>query len=186
MSLRVAPITIGAARAFVDDAHSHHFAPQGAIFAVSVAEGERVCCVALVGRPVSRVIATGRVSAEVTRVASDGTRHAASMCIAAATRAPLSLGYRRVVSYTLLGEAGTSHLAAGWHISGLSKGGEWSRASRPRSDAAQSAPKARWETGPDALPPDGAAALVVGMCVGRIELRERPAPQHIPLPLVIA
>lgn len=180
MTLSVAPITISQARSFVARKHSHHGPPVSGLFAVSVADGERVCCVAIVGRPVSRVLDAARC-AEVTREASDGTRHAASMCLGAAVRAPLALGYRRIVSYTILGEAGTSYRAAGWHITGLTTGREWSCVGRPRAAAAQPGDKVRWETGPDAMPADGAAALVVGMCVGRIAIPAKPAHRVMPL-----
>lgn len=82
--------------------------------------------------------------------------------LAAATRAALALGYRRIVSYTILGESGTSYLAAGWHITGLTgnpsgSGEGWH--SRPGRTVIQPSVKVRWETGPDAPPADGAAAL---------------------------
>ena len=110
--LAVVPVTIGEARRFVEREHSHHHAPLGGLFAVAVAAGDRVVCVGVVSRPVARKLG-GRGIAELTRTASDGTPHAASMCIAAATRAALALGYRRIISYTLAGEAGTSYRAAG-------------------------------------------------------------------------
>ena len=158
--LAVVPVTIGEARRRVGRGHSHHHAPLGGGFAVGVAEAGRLCCVAIVGRPVARALDATATIAEVTRVASDRTPHAASMCIAAATRGALAIGYRRLVSYTILGERGASYLAAGWVITGLcdGKGGSWH--SRDGRTVTQPGCKVRWETGPDALPADGAAALV--------------------------
>lgn len=164
-ALRVVPVTIGEARRFVEAHHSHHHAPVGGLFAGAVAEDNRVCCVAIVGRPVARMLDAQGSVAEVTRLASDGTRHAASMCLAAVTRAALALGWRRLVSYTILGESGASYLAAGWRITGLSGGGDgW--LSRDRAPSMQPGAKVRWETGPDAAPADGAAALACAFGVG--------------------
>ena len=132
-ALRVVPVTLRAARAHVQAHHSHLAAPVGGLFAVGVARDGVLCCVAIVGHPVARML-TG--CAEVTRVASDGTRHAASMALGAAGRAGLALGWRRLVSYTLLGEPGTSYRAAGWWPVAVCDGGS-GRArtgpARPRS-----------------------------------------------------
>ncbi len=179
MSLRVVPISIAAARLHIETHHSHHHAPCGGLLAAAVADGDRVCCVALLGRPVARMLDQRGNVAEVTRVASDGTKHAASMCLAAVTRAAIALGWRRIVSYTILGEAGTSYRAAGWRcvaITGTSEG--W--ASHPRTKhIAQPGAKARWETGPDALPEDPAAVTAMLAAVGVAVVPERP--ENLPL-----
>lgn len=174
MYLRTVPMGTTEALAWIEKHHSHHHAPCGGKFAVGVAEVEggvaRIVCVALVGRPVARMLDATGTTAELTRSASDGTtKNAASMCIAAAARAALTLGYERVVSYTILGEAGTSYLAAGWHITGLTgdpngSGDGWH--SRPGRTVIQPSVKVRWETGPRALPADGAAALACAFAVG--------------------
>lgn len=173
MTLRVVPITIGDARVFVQRHHSHHNAPVGGLLACAVAKDDRVCCVAVLSRPVARMLDARGDTAEVTRLASDGTRHAASMCLAAVTRAALALGWRRLVSYTLLGEAGATYLAAGWRITGLVAASDgWN--SREGRTITQSGGKVRWETGPDALPADGAAALVCAFAVGHVVVPSRP------------
>ena len=159
------PVTIGEARRYVEREHSHHHAPLSGLFACGVASGERLCCVAVVSRPVARALDAQAATAEVTRLASDGTRHAASMCLAAATRGALALGWRRLVSYTILGESGATYLAAGWRVTGLviprEEGHGWT--SRAGRTVIQPTAKVRWETGPDALPADGAAALVCAL-----------------------
>lgn len=172
MSLRVVPIGVREALRHVQRHHAHHHAPPGAFFAVSVADGERVVCVALVGRPVARMLDADPLCAEITRCASDGTPHAASMCLGAARRMALAAGYARLVSYTLLGEAGTSYLAAGWVVTGLVEASQgWhSRAGRT---TVQGGGKVRWETGPAAAPADGAAALVCALAAGRVEVTPR-------------
>lgn len=170
--LRLVPVGIAEARAWIERHHSHHHAPVGGLFAVGVAAGADLACVAVVSRPVARAYDAAGGIAEITRVASDGTPHAASMCVAAATRMALAGGYRRLVSYTMLGEAGTSYLAAGWHITGLLRPRDgWEN--RPGRVVVQGGGKVRWEAGPGAFAADGAAALVAGLCAGRVEIPER-------------
>lgn len=143
-ALSLVPVTIGDARAFVALHHRHHPAPVSALFAVAVAEGERVCGVALVGRPVARMLQDGW-TAEVTRCCTDGTPNACSKLYAAAWRAARALGYRRLVTYTLAEEPGTSLRAAGWREVGSVRGRSWHCPSRPRVDRHPTQKKIRWE-----------------------------------------
>lgn len=99
--------------------------------------------VAIIGRPVSRMLADG-YTAEVTRVATDGSPNACSMLYAAAWRACRSLGYRRLVTFTYDTEPGTSLRAAGWRVVGQTKAEGWSRPSRPREPGPIQR-KIRWE-----------------------------------------
>jgi hypothetical protein len=98
----------------------------------------------VVGRPVARQLQDG-YTAEVTRLASDGTRNACSLLYAAAWRACRALGYRRLVTYTLAEEGGASLRAAGWRCLGEAGGGSWSRENRPRVDRHPTQRKLRWE-----------------------------------------
>lgn len=143
ISLR--PITLKAARLFIQRHHRHHRPPQGGLFAVAAAdETGGVVAVAIIGRPVARRLADG-YTAEVTRLASNGARNACSMLYAAAWRAARALGYRRMVTYTLLEETGTSVRAAGWQLVAKTKGGSWHRPSRGRTDKHSTERKHRWE-----------------------------------------
>ena len=183
MTLRVVPVTITDARKHIERHHSHHHAPVGGLLACAVAEGDRVCCVAVLSRPVARMLDARGDVAEVTRVASDGTKHAASMCLAAVTRAALALGWRRLVSYTLLGEAGTSYRAAGWRCTGIVEASQgWH--SRGGRTIAQGGGKARWETGPDALPesPEAVAAVLAAVGVAVVPDRPEVLPLFVPRP----
>lgn len=129
MTLR--PISIRDASAFIREWHRHHDAPQGAKFALSAWDGDVLVGVALVGRPVSRRLDNG-TTAEVIRVATDGTRNACSFLYAAAKRAAQAMGYRKVLTYTLPEESGASLRAVGWNRVGIAGGGSWSKPSRPR------------------------------------------------------
>lgn len=68
------------------------------------------------------------------------------MLYGAARRAALAMGYKRVVSYILSEEKGTSLTAAGWKMIGETKGGCWSCQSRPRIDKHPLQKKIRFET----------------------------------------
>jgi len=92
------------------------------MFAISVADDDAVVGVAIVGRPVSRILDDG-LTAEVTRLcALEGSKNACSMLYAACWRAARAMGYCRLVTYTLQSEQGASLRAAGYRLIG--KAGE--------------------------------------------------------------
>ena len=144
--LAIIPCTIGDAKAYVQEHHRHHRAPVSGLFAVAVGrEGaQQLCGVAIVGRPVARSLQDGW-TAEVTRVATDGTPNACSALYGACWRAARALGWRTLITYTLKSEPGTSLRAAGWRVVGEVRGGSWSRRSRPRVDKHPLQHKLRWE-----------------------------------------
>ena len=142
--LTIVPTTLREANAFVAQHHRHHPPVRGCIVSLAVALGGAVVGVAIIGRPVARRLQDG-YTAEVTRVCTDGTTHAASKLYGAAWRVVQQLGYRRLVTYTLTTEPGTSLKAAGWKCYGQAGGGSWSRADRPRVDVSPTQLKLRWE-----------------------------------------
>jgi hypothetical protein len=142
--LRVVPCRQRQAKAFVEAYHRHHRAPQGGLFALAALEGDRLCGVIIVGRPVARALDDG-LTAEVTRCCTDGTRNACSVLYGRARRAVAALGYRRLVTYTLPEEGGASLRASGWECVGVAGGGSWDAPSRRRSGEAPQQEKLRWE-----------------------------------------
>lgn len=144
MGLRLQPITLREANAFVAKNHRHHRPVRGCISVVSVARGDDVVGVAIVGRPVARMLQDG-LTAEVTRCCTDGTRNACSMLYRAAWRAVHALGYQRLITYTLPEEGGASLRAAGFKELGRAGGGSWSRPSRARVDTHPTQEKLRWQ-----------------------------------------
>ncbi|MCE5277165.1 MAG: XF1762 family protein [Planctomycetaceae bacterium] len=138
------PISFRQACAFIVEHHRHHKPPQGCKFCISAVVGDQIVAVAVVGRPVARRLDDG-VTAEVTRLCTDGTRHAASKLYSACWRAARAMGYQRMITYILGCETGTSLRAAGWKLVGTAGGGTWSRPSRPRCDNAPTAAKSRFE-----------------------------------------
>lgn len=169
--LALQPITLAEAKAFVRQHHSHHQPMVGWKFGVAVNDGMSVVGIAAVGRPVSRIRQQREpYTAEVLRVCTDETKHVASMLYAASARAAKALGYRRIITYILIDEAGTSLKAAGWRqvfvdeggdeigfphwqkdLTGLRpficNGGKWDTPSRPRVDTHPTGQKTLWEAG---------------------------------------
>lgn len=138
------PLTLKEARVFVKRHHRHHEPPVGGLFAIGVASEGKVCGVVIVGRPVARANQDGW-TAEVTRLCTLGNSNACSMLYAAAWRAVKALGYRRLITYILDSEPGTSLRAAGWRLIGQRGGGSWSCPSRPRVDTHPLEQKQLWE-----------------------------------------
>ncbi len=144
MKLAIVPCDLAEANAFVQQHHRHHGAVIGHRYSIAVADETGVRGVAIIGRPVARHLDDGW-TLEVTRLATDGCKDACSMLYAAAWRAARAMGYRKVITYILLTEPGTSLTAAGWRCVGTVTGRSWDRASRPRVDRYPLQGKLRWE-----------------------------------------
>lgn len=146
--LTIVPLTLREANAFVKRHHRHHGPVPGSKFALAVAdEANAVRGVAIVGRPVARNLDDGW-TLEVNRVATDGCPNACSALYGAAWRATRAMGYRRLVTYILDTEPGTSLVGAGWKCVGQAGGGTWDREGRPRVDLHPMQTKLRWEAQP--------------------------------------
>lgn len=142
-TLTLRPLTIKAANTYIEENHRHHKKVQGHKFSIGAeADGELVGIV-VVGRPVARGLDDG-LTAEVTRLCTDGTDNVCSMLYGAAWRAAKAMGYRHIVTYILGSESGTSLRAAGWEMEMSSPGGSWSTPSRLRTDKHPTEPKTRW------------------------------------------
>ena len=144
VGLQLTPISLREANAFVAANHRHHKPVRGCISCVAVSCDDKVNGVAIVGRPLARMLQDG-YTAEVLRCCTDGTRNACSMLYRAAWRSVRALGYRRLVTYTLPEEGGASLRAAGMICLGTAGGGSWSRKDRPRVDLHPTQEKLRWE-----------------------------------------
>lgn len=144
MSLTLKPLTQRAAKAWISANHRHLTRPQaGDIFRDGLTRGDELVGVVSVGRPRARMLQDG-FTAEVLRLCTLGDRNACSMLYGAAVRAARALGYRRLYTYTLPDEPGSSLRASGWRDDGETDGGEWTRPSRARREVEQASPKRRW------------------------------------------
>ena len=144
--LRHAVIAFEDAADFVREHHRHHTPPVGHKFSIAAWRGESCIGVVIVGRPVSRRRDDG-ATLEVTRLCVlDGEPNACSFLYGKAAKAAFALGYRRIGTYTLKSEPGTSLRAAGWQLIGETPGKSWSQPSRARTDKHPIEPKLIWET----------------------------------------
>lgn len=133
--LTIVPMELKEANAFVDIFHRHHKPVQGHRFSIGcVDEDQKVHGVAIVGRPVARMVDPKRVL-EVTRLCTDGTSNACSFLYSAAARIGREMGYLKIQTYILESETGSSLLAAGWEYDGLTIGSAWKHTDgKPRSN----------------------------------------------------
>jgi hypothetical protein len=134
-SLRVEPVSLDDARAFVARHHRHHPAPVGHKYSIGVADPAGVRHgVVIVGRPIARRLDDTR-TLEAVRVCTDATPNACSALLAAAWRAARNLGYHRMLTYTQAGESGASLRAAGWRkVAELRPRTGWDTPGRPRRE----------------------------------------------------
>ena len=146
-SLILVPCSISEAKVFIRENHRHHNPPVSGLFAVACSNGKKIVGVAIVGRPVARMLQDG-FTAEVTRLCTDSTTHVASKLYAACWRAARALGWKKLITYILKDEAGISLKAAGWKCLGECGGGSWSCKSRPRIDKHPLQKKIKWEISP--------------------------------------
>jgi len=149
--LELQPITFKEAAQFINEHHRHNVSPQGHKFSIGLNDGEKVIGVVMVGRPIARHNDDGW-TLEVTRnCVLENNKNACSKLYAAAWRVTRNLGYKRLITYTLKSEPGTSLKAAGWKVIGETeyKPKGWSVPSRPRvtPDRYPTEQKTKWETG---------------------------------------
>ena len=112
VKVTIVPITFRQACSFVRQFHRHNKAPRGSKFQIGVVdEDKKLRGVAIVGRPVARMLDDG-FTAEVSRTCTDGCKNANSFLYAAAWRISREMGYRRLITYTQGNEPGTSLRAA--------------------------------------------------------------------------
>lgn len=146
MSLRLVPIRLRDANAFVEQWHRHHRPPRGHVFSIGAADDDGVLrAVAVVGQPVSRHFDDG-TTLEVTRTCTNGSHNANSMLYGAAWRAARALGYRRLITYTQQRENGGSLRGAGWTVIAQRPARPgWNTPSRPRADrGTERIPRTLW------------------------------------------
>lgn len=118
-------ITLLEAKQFVFKYHRHHPPPIGHKFSLGCFEDDKLVGVAVVSRPVARMLDDGH-TLEVTRLATDGTRNACSFLYSACAREAKKMGYSKIITYILESENGASLRASGWTLEKEHCGGlEW-------------------------------------------------------------
>ena len=135
--LEIRPITLREANVYVAQHHRHNLPTNGHKFSVACYDGDRLCGVAIAGQPIARKLDDG-LTIEIRRVCTDGTRNACSILYGACSRCAKEMGYKRVVTYTLISEPGSSLKAAGFKSCGEAGGVSWNMPSRPREEVQES------------------------------------------------
>lgn len=129
--LTVRPCKLRDANRFVSQYHRHNQPTNGHKWSLACYDGERLCGVAIAGQPVARKLDDG-LTIEIRRVCTDGTYNACSILYGACARVAKAMGYKRVITYTLISEPGTSLKASGFTNCGEAGGVSWNMPSRPR------------------------------------------------------
>ena len=133
VKLTLKPVSRLEAKKFIASVHRHNNAPIFIIAAVSLRDDAGVIHgVGTLELPKARMLADG-VTAEVSRVCTDGSRNACTQLYGALCRVAAGLGYQRVISYTLASEPGSSLAGAGFEVVAHVKPKDWSLRNRSRS-----------------------------------------------------
>lgn len=124
--LFVVPLELVEVNDLIQRWHRHHKPVVGHRFSLGVIDELGIIHGgAVVGRPVARMAGDPRDVAEVTRLVADGEKNVCSMLYQACARAAQAIGFKRIQTYILESEAGTSLKAAGWMDEGEAGGGQW-------------------------------------------------------------
>lgn len=142
--MKIVPITLKTANAFVFNYHRHHKPSVGHKFSIGLNDDDKLIGVAILGRPVARGSDDG-FTIEVARLCTNGAKNACSMLYQAAARASKELGYRKIQTYILQIESGTSLKASGWKMEAITAGGHWKHTDgKERRTDQPTMPKQRW------------------------------------------
>jgi hypothetical protein len=142
--MKIVPITLRAANAYVVERHRHHKSSRGHKFSIGLMVDEEILGIAICGRPVSRGSDDG-YTLEVARLCTDGTENACSKLYGACARIAKEMGYAKIQTYILESEPGTSLKASGWVMEAVTAGGQWKRTDGIINRTDQpTEPKQRW------------------------------------------
>lgn len=141
--MEIRPIHLKEANEFVKKYHRHNIPTVGGKFAISCYDGDRICGVAICGRPVSRKLDDG-LTLEIYRNCTDGTWNACSMLYGACGRIAKSMGYKKIITYTLQSENGASLKASGFIFDGEAGGKVWTGSRKREYFVAPKEMKNRW------------------------------------------
>lgn len=131
--MKAVSLSLKEANDYVAQNHRHHNPVVGDKYRVGVEKDGKLCGVANVGRPLSRYLDDGK-TVEVLRLCTDGTKNACSFLYSRCARVAKELGFKKIITYILEDENGTSLKASGWTLVNDScGGGSWNCKSRPRA-----------------------------------------------------
>lgn len=130
--LTIRPTSLKDANTYVAKNHRHNVPTSGNKFSIACYDDERLCGVAICGRPIARLLDNGS-TLEILRVCTDGTFNACSKLYGACCRIAKEMGYEKIITYTLESETGASLKASNFNLVAENVGGTtWNTPSRPR------------------------------------------------------
>lgn len=141
--MRLLHLELSAANAFIEQLHRHHKPAVGHRFSIGAEKDFSLVGVAIVGRPVARMTDQYNI-VEVVRLCTDGTSNACSFLYSAAARAAQALGYKRIQTFILASEPGTSLKATGWKQGHTTAGGDGWQSRKGRRTDQPTDPKVLW------------------------------------------
>lgn len=141
--LEIRPCDFKTAQDFVRENHRHNKPPPGHKFSIACYNGDKLVGVCMVGRPVGRYLDDG-MTLEVNRCCTDGTQNACTKLYGAAIRVAKALGYKRIYTYTLQSEPGTSLKASNWICDGEAGGTHWTGIRYEQTELQIGEMKVRW------------------------------------------
>lgn len=141
--MNIVPITFREASDFINLYHRHHKATVGHKFSIGLKNDGELVGVAVCGRPVSRHLDDG-LTCEINRLCTDGTYNACSMLYGACCRTARAMGYKKIITYILESEPGTSLKASNFKCCGPAGGTHWT-GGRDRRQQIPHEMKTRWE-----------------------------------------
>lgn len=122
--LELRPIAIAIVKEFVGEHHRHNKPPQGWKFGVGLYYKDELVGVGAAGRPNARMLDNG-FTLEITRTCTIGIANGNSRIYGALIKAGKALGYKRIITYTLAREPGSSCKAVGFREAAKVKGNYW-------------------------------------------------------------
>lgn len=139
----IRPLTLKEANAFINKYHRHHNGTVGCKFSIGLYEEEKLIGAAICGRPVSRYLDNGKIC-EINRLCVIKDKHnACSMLYGACSRIAREMGYKKIVTYILQSESGTSLKASNFICEGIAGGTHWT-GKRNRNQNIPQEMKTRW------------------------------------------
>lgn len=141
--MKIVPINLKEANAYVTKYHRHHKACIGCKFCLGCVDDKgELIGVAICGRPVSRYYDNG-LTLEINRLCTDGSMNACSKLYSACVRTAKEMGYKKVITYTLQSENGSSLRASNFKFDGIAGGKQWTGCRRRNNGVPQELKK-RW------------------------------------------
>tara|TARA_R110002050_G_C8562346_1_gene481789 strand:- start:54 stop:515 length:462 start_codon:yes stop_codon:yes gene_type:complete len=115
--LSAVPITLRESNEYIKNFHRHNKPVQGCKFCIACVYENKIVGVCVIGRPISRFKDDG-FTAEVTRtcVFDHAPKGVNSFLYARAWKAWRAMGGKKIITYTLQSESGSSLRGAGWKI----------------------------------------------------------------------